>query len=112
MDQMQQTPQTPAGNPGEAPREEKSVGALIGSIIVIVIIILGGIYFWMTRQSSTEQTPAQGTATDQSVAPDQQTAALLDQGTSSDISSIEKDLNATDLNNLYAEMSNIDSQLK
>ncbi|MEO5635420.1 MAG: hypothetical protein ABIS26_02195 [Candidatus Paceibacterota bacterium] len=28
------------------PPEQKSNGALIGSIVVIVILIIGGIYFW------------------------------------------------------------------
>lgn len=29
--------------------EKKSNGALVGSIIVIIILIIGGIYFWTTK---------------------------------------------------------------
>lgn len=28
--------------------QEKSNGALLGSVIIIIILILGGIYFWKT----------------------------------------------------------------
>jgi len=107
MDQMQQnTTGTPAG----LPQEEKSMGALIGSIIVIAVIVLGGIYLWITRSSESPtqtETPPLG----QTVKPDEATAALLVQGTSSEISAIEKDLSATNLNNIDAGMSDINSQL-
>ena len=38
IEQMQNTPNT-------KPKEEGTVGPLIGSIIVIILIILGGIYY-------------------------------------------------------------------
>lgn len=107
MDQMQQNP---TGTPVGMPPEEKSMGALIGSIIVIAVIVIGGIYFWMTRNGESPvpgETPPLG----QTVAPDQETAALLNQGTSSEISDIEKDLNATNFDNLDAGMGDIDAQL-
>ena len=34
--------------------EKKSHGALIGSIIIIIILIIGGIYFWQARVKSIE----------------------------------------------------------
>jgi type VI protein secretion system component VasK len=34
--------------------EKKSYGALIGAIIIIVILIIGGIYFWQARIKSIE----------------------------------------------------------
>ncbi|NCS99262.1 hypothetical protein GW764_03695 [Candidatus Parcubacteria bacterium] len=39
IEQMQNTPNT-------KPKEEGTVGPLIGSIIVIILIILGGIYYF------------------------------------------------------------------
>lgn len=109
MDQMQQNP---TGTPTQAPQEEKSMGALIGSVIVIAVIVIGGIYFWMTRSGestapATTETPSLG----QTVAPDQETAALLNQGTSNEVSDIEKDLNATNFDNLDAGMNDINTQL-
>lgn len=112
MDQT--TPQAPmGGTPAGAPQEEKSMGPLIGSIIVIAIIVIGGIYFWMTRSVNAPETPS-GTETStlgQTTAPDQETAALLNQGTSDEVVDIEKDLNATNLNNLDAGMNDINTQL-
>jgi hypothetical protein len=29
--------------------QQKSNGALVGSVIIIVILIIGGIYFWQTK---------------------------------------------------------------
>ncbi len=34
----------------EPNQDKKSYGALIGSVIIIVILVLGGIYFWMSKQ--------------------------------------------------------------
>lgn len=109
MDQMQQNGM---GTPAGMPQEEKSMGALVGSIIVIAVIVIGGVYFWMTRSGeSTTPTPIETPPLGQTVTPDQETAALLNQGTSNEIPDIEKDLNATNLNNLDAGMNDINAQL-
>ena len=34
--------------------EKKSHGALIGSIIIVLILIIGGIYVWQQRKNNTE----------------------------------------------------------
>lgn len=102
--------QNTAGTPTGLPQEEKSMGALIGSIIVIAVIVLGGIYFWVTR-SGESTTPTEAPTLGQAVKPDEATAALLVQGTSTEISDIEKDLNATNLNDIDAGMNDISSQL-
>ncbi|HWA31953.1 MAG TPA: hypothetical protein VG694_00665 [Candidatus Paceibacterota bacterium] len=36
------------------PAEQKSNGALIGSIIIIVILVIGAIYFWQTSLRDKE----------------------------------------------------------
>jgi flagellar basal body-associated protein FliL len=107
---MEPTQQNQMGTPTGTPQEEKSIGALIGSIIVIAVIVIGGIYFWMT-QSTQSPTPTETPSLGQTVTPDQETAALLSQGTSTEIPDIEKDLNATNLDNLDAGMKDIDAQL-
>ncbi len=44
----------------EPNQDKKSYGALIGSAVVIIILVLGGIYFWMSKQAKPEvQAPAQ-----------------------------------------------------
>ncbi|MFN4181214.1 MAG: hypothetical protein ACK4FA_00750 [Candidatus Paceibacteria bacterium] len=37
-------------------QDKKSYGALIGSVIIIVILVLGGIYFWMSKQNEMMDT--------------------------------------------------------
>jgi len=111
MDQTQQNqteaPQT--GTPVGTPPEEKSVGALIGSIIIVVIIVIGGIYFWASQEPAPLPIDP---AIDNVLVPDQQTEILLNQGVSDEISDIEADLNATNLDNLDAEMGDINTQLQ
>jgi len=34
------------------PQEKKSNGALIGSIVIIIILIAGGIYIWQSKMKS------------------------------------------------------------
>jgi len=36
--------------------EKKSHGALIGSIIIIIILIIGGLYIWQSRVKTTTNT--------------------------------------------------------
>lgn len=60
--------------------EQKSNGALIGSIIIVIILIIGGIYFWQTSLK-------------EEVAPNSDLS-------SSNTSSLEADLNSIDLDSL------------
>ncbi|TSD03210.1 MAG: hypothetical protein Athens071416_271 [Parcubacteria group bacterium Athens0714_16] len=93
----------------EAP-QTKSTGAIIGSIIIIIVLIIGGLYLWGKQIIQTE--------TQISLTPEQilsETDPALDslntQGTSTKITNIEADLNTTDLNNLDKELKNIDTEL-
>lgn len=91
----------------ETPQEDSSgLGATIGSVIVIVVLILGGFYLWSQRNADIEALlDAPLPETDQSV------ELLQAQSTSDEIESIESDLNATDLNDLDAELADIDALL-
>lgn len=45
--------------------EKKSSGALVGLVVIIIILIIGGIYIWMSRQEALpnlENTQAQSEA--------------------------------------------------
>ncbi len=46
--------------------EKNSTGALIGSIIVIIVLVLGAIYFWGGKLNSTRDTGAANVAETQS----------------------------------------------
>jgi len=40
-------------------KEEKTNGALIGLIVIIIILIIGGIYIWQSKVKQIEQIKAQ-----------------------------------------------------
>lgn len=93
----------------EAP-QTKSTGAIIGSIIIIIVLIIGGLYLW-GKQIVEKET--QDTLTSEQILSETDTTidSLKNQGTSSKISDIETDLNSTDLNNLDKELQNIEVEL-
>lgn len=110
-----QTPQTPPSNeqvpesntpPPPDETEERSIGSLIGIVIIIVILVIGGLYFW-GKQINDAQTPEE-IATQS----DPQTQSLKQQGSSDDIESIENDLEATQLNNLDAELEDMEQEME
>jgi hypothetical protein len=91
------------------PHESKSsIGSIIGTIIVIAIIILGGLYFWGKRidearmkeglvsNEQVENTPV--------VDENMEANAIMSVTKSDDLNSIEADLKATNLDNLGAEL--------
>ena len=88
--------------------ESKSAGPMVGSIIIIVIIIIGGLYFWgkyLTNQDLDLQGP---TAEEISAEVDEGLTALEEQSSSDEIADIEADLDATDLEGLDEALSDID----
>ncbi len=62
--------------------DQKSNGALVGLIIIIIILVLGGIYLWKVNLNKT--TPSENTAVE----------------TSEDTTSLEADVNSIDLESL------------
>lgn len=84
---------------------KSSIGSIIGTIVIIAIIILGGLYFWGKRVE--EAKIRQNLVTDTTP---QQTSTLSEAATiksvtnSDDLDSIEADLNNTKLDNLGAEV--------
>lgn len=108
--QMNQEGQPEAGQ--EAPEstepmgepEKKSAGPVFGIIIIVVLLILAGFYFWGTLDDS--MSPAE-------IAAEADTAleSLETQSTSDEISDIEADLDATSLDDLDQELGDIDLEL-
>lgn len=104
---VQEVPPTPT----EAPRspepnvlgekEHKSVGPIIASIIIIVLIVIGGIYFWGAILNDSGYNPSQDSGT--IVEDDAKTNDLNNQGTSDNVADIEADLQATDVDGLAGD---------
>lgn len=116
----------PSGNPVLPPGqntspvdETKSVGALIGSIIIVIILIIGGLYLWSTKV--TPVTPSgivplgvpavPGSGTNQMTLEEQalnQPDPILSQmaavGASDEVAVIDTDLKATNLEGLDSEL--------
>lgn len=84
--------------------EKKSAGPVFGIIIIVVLLILGGFYFWGTLNDS--MSPAEIEAEI-----DTALESLETQSTSDEVSDIEADLDATLLDDLDKELEDIDLEL-
>lgn len=78
--------------------EPKSFGALVGIVIVLVVIVAGGAYFWMQRPGDVQS--ESGTATTQELPPLSE---------SDEVDSIESDLSATAISD--EDFSSLESEL-
>lgn len=86
-------------------QNKSSIGGIIGTIIIIAIIILGGLYFWGKRieENKLKQNLVTGTVPSQP-AEQSEAAVIKSVSASDDLNSIQTDLNNTKLDNLGAEM--------
>ena len=93
------------------------LGAILGVLIVVLILILGGLYLWWATLQ-TPAAPAQPTAMRPTAAqnkePETPTAqAYVDTAKvvspSNDVNAIAADVNSTNINGLSADMNSIDS---
>ncbi len=91
-----------------APENKSSIGSIIGTVIVIAIIILGGLYFWGKRIDEAKM--KEGLVSNEDVTTpsvqdeNMEAAAIMSVTNSDDLNSIEADLKATNLDNLGAEL--------
>lgn len=85
-------------------QNKSSIGSTIGTIIIIAIIILGGLYFWGKRIEEsrakenliTNFTPGTGEAI--------ATTPASGVSPADDLNSIDADLNSTNLDNIAPEL--------
>ena len=91
----------------------KPIGPPIGTIIIVLVLIIGAFYFWGSKLEKTTSPAIDENMTAEEVLakPDVSLDALQTQGTSDEIGAIEQDINATDLQNLNTESSKIDAEL-
>ncbi|MBI2481952.1 MAG: hypothetical protein HYV76_00025 [Candidatus Vogelbacteria bacterium] len=82
------------------PTQENSPGPLIGSILIIIILIIGGVYIfkqnWIKPANTTPPTAEE----------------LKTQGTSTKLEDIKADIEDTNIDNLDAELEQIEAELK
>ena len=100
--------------PPESPKS--TVGPVAGAIIIILLLVAGGLYFWGARlnenmTSEVPYIPSNDTMIIESSLDEEATvtsdtgAGLPPQSSSDDVSSIEADANAMDLNQLNSQNS-------
>lgn len=85
--------ETPMDNKEAPTKKDGSSGPLVGIIIIVIILILGGLYFW--GQKASEAT----------------IEALETQSLSDEVGDIEADLDASGLGNLDREIGDIEAEL-
>lgn len=95
---------------------KSSVGPIAGAVIVILLLVAGGLYFWGAQLNKQEEVlpfiPSNDTTQDESATVTGDTSAGLPaQSSSDDVSSIEADANAMNMSQFEsqnsAEMNNI-----
>ncbi len=81
-------------------QNKKSIGPVVGLIIILALILIGGIYFWQQRESQLKQVPTTESASTTENAGNQSVSSAT---SSDDIDSISKDLQNTDIDGLSTE---------
>ena len=88
-------------------QNKSSIGSIIGTVIIIALIILGGLYFWGKRieESKATQSAMTDTAPATAMMPEQNEATVIkSMNSSDDVSSIDTDLQNTNTTNLAPEL--------
>lgn len=95
-------------NPNQMPltqnMDKKSKGPLVAVIIILVLIVVGGLYFLRQRANQEVFIPVESG--------DSVVESLNQQSSSDELESIEADLNATDLENLDQGAAAIEAELR
>lgn len=95
----------------QAPQENASqnpgMGALVGTLIVLAVLVLGGVYFFLNKQMVEPQTPPVILGDATPTLPATQNDPVP--SSSDAVNAIDADIDATDLNQLDAQ---IDADLK
>lgn len=88
-------------------QNKSSIGSIVGTIIIIALIILGGLYFWgkrMEEAKSVQNITNENTLAGDQVTDTSEAAVIKSTSSSDDLDSIETDLNNTKTANLDAEL--------
>ncbi|MCX6701899.1 MAG: hypothetical protein NTX96_01760 [Candidatus Zambryskibacteria bacterium] len=83
---------------------KSSIGSIIGTIVIIAIIILGGLYFWGKRIEESKSKENLITDSTEPTSVNVEANAINSVSSGDDLDSIEVDLNATNLDNLVPEL--------
>jgi len=86
-------------------QNKSSIGSIIGTIIIIALIILGGLYFWGKRVKELKNIENITTETTEQSDNSSEASVIMNTVSSSDdLSSIEADISSTNTTNLSSEV--------
>lgn len=102
--QQNQQPAAPA-------QEENGVGPLVGIVIIVIVLVIGGLYFWGRQVEQQMFSEPVNNQLQPSAESDPATKNLGTQDSSTEIGSIENDLTNTNLEGLDAELNSVDQEL-
>ena len=88
----------PQNNMSLSPESKSSTSTVIGVVVVIVVVILGALYFWNARGEDAMMDSSDQTTQEEAV------RTIESQSQSDDTSSIEADLETTDIDGLDTEL--------
>lgn len=92
-------------NTGSQPQAEKTpVGQTISIIVIVLVLVFGAFYFSKQVPTATKDDQI---LTSAEVQADKTISTLSTQGTSTNVNDIKKDLSATDLSGVSAGLNNI-----
>ncbi len=89
------------------PQNKSGVGSIIGTIVILAIIILGGLYFWGKRVEETKTVQKLAADTTELNAPTptpNEATVIMTMSSSDDLNSIQSDITATKTTGLSAEL--------
>jgi hypothetical protein len=101
MDNTQNTQMPPVENPMLSPDKGNHMGPIIGSIIIIILLVLGALYFWSKELNQNDAAPQDESAI-------QSGNATFN--TSDEVASIEADLEATSFTEIEADLEALEQE--
>jgi cytoskeletal protein RodZ len=93
-----------------AEEHKASKNMIIVVVIAVIVVVLALMYMWGARVQENMQTPDENLPT--LPATDEQTEALKQVSTSDELDAIEDDLDMTDLDNLDADLADLEAEIE
>jgi len=92
------SPETTNPMPSQTPDSNGKMGPLIGTIIVILVLVIGAIYYFVSLRNDDTQPIAPYDDTDRTL------LNIETQSPSDELDAIENDVNATNMNDIDADI--------
>ena len=108
MDEDNREQQPPIMN-NEEPAEKAGIGALVGTLIIILLLALGAFYFWGSRLNTGNENPPPlilGNDEASAIPESDSSAGLPSQQESDDADAISADIEAMNMQQLESETAN------